>query len=132
MKKALLISGSFLLLTLSSCSKDPEDILPKGDGKWNIEGTVSTSFNGFPLNVAVTGSATFKTDKTMTSTLNGMGYTQNVAGTWTATKTSVTITEPNKTPVVWTVTDLKSDSQTWTNSTTQDGTTLNIKLYLKK
>lgn len=130
MKKAIILAVAMVSLSLTSCSKSPEKVLPKKDGKWNVAGTVTNST--FAISLPVTGNITFNDDKSFASTLSISGFgSESSKGTWSATKETVT-TISNGTTVIYTVVEAKTKSEKWENVSTKNGTTVTTKLDLTK
>lgn len=107
------------------------------DGTWNVtkyEGTSSaTGISGtFPFAYTNIGTITFKSDNTGSYSYTIAGSKLNSTFTWDNTGTSVTITEPNKTPVAFTVTTNEKTNQVWTANLSDANGTTNLTMTLTK
>jgi len=112
MKKIVSIFTALaFIFVIASCTKNPAKVLPKKDGKWNVTYTETT------------GSKTESGAGTMTFTETGFTLTDNavpglaITGTWSYDKTAEKITLTVGGDItVFVVSDMKRDSETWTNT----------------
>ncbi len=107
--KQILFFCTTLFLFFSSCSKHPEKVLPRKDGKWDYISTVKTYENGSLENTETyRGSFTFHKNGTFTFTDNGNPET----GTWSASENRVTLVIDGS-PIPYEVTEKKKNAETW-------------------
>lgn len=110
MKKLLtyltLILG--ILLTLHSCSKDPEKLMDKKNGKWDAIITYKYYENGNLLEQEVSAGTFIFEESNFTAIIDG--YSDQ--GTWRATKDKVTLIIDND-PIVLDVIKSSKKKQEW-------------------
>lgn len=133
MRKILILATAVIGLSLSSCSKAPEDVLPKKDGKWNFTGNYTETEDGvIDESANFTGMITFNDDNTYTSTYTAdTVYTDN--GKWTANNNAVTLTTfLDYGAITFLITDLEKKSETWTYTLNDGNNMESITLKLTK
>jgi hypothetical protein len=122
MKKIVSIFTALaFIFVIASCSKNPSKVLPRKDGKWNL---AYTETEGSKTQTG-TGTITF-TESNFTLTDNALSSLA-FTGTWSYNKSDekITLTIGNDV-TVFVVSDMKRDSETWTN--TENNTTTVYKL----
>ncbi len=120
----------FGLIFITSCSKSPEKVLPKKDGKWNyIETSKHYENNELTNTNNESGSMEFTKDGKLTITTDGQTNYAN----WRATSSTVTISENNIDIIIFDVTEKKKKSEVWTSTETFSvmGTEYKIETELK-
>ncbi len=100
---------SLVVLLFTSCSKEPDKVLPKKDGKWNYTANTSMYLDGvFISSGTETGTMTFEKSGTVTITSGGASE----KGTWSASGDVVKLTIDTET-VEFKVIEKSRKSEKW-------------------
>ncbi|MBK8846616.1 MAG: hypothetical protein IPO27_08785 [Bacteroidetes bacterium] len=137
MKK--LIYVVFAMLVFASCSKSPDKVLPKKDGKWKYTSTSSFNGGGISFTFNSTGKMTFTDDEVtdVIETEDGAACTDDCSSSykWSYDKDDeeITLTEIGTVTqaLVFKVSDLERKSETWTLAQTDASGTLTITVKLE-
>lgn len=134
-----LIYVVFAMLVFASCSKSPDKVLPKKDGKWKYTSTSAFNGGGLSFTFNSTGKMTFTDDEVtdVVETEDGSACTADCSTVykWSYDKDDeeITLTESGNvaSAAVFKVTDMEKKSETWTLTQTDASGTLNITIKLE-
>lgn len=137
--KKLSLAGLVLVgCVFSSCSKDPEVVLPRQDGKWTYTGTYTEKENGTLVGSAnFSGTFIFNDNKSYTGTMS-LDENHSLSGQWSLSgEESISLTNfedffDNNETITFKLSDLKRNSQTWTYTLVDGGEELTAVLKLSK
>ncbi len=112
---AVIISISFFL---TSCSKAPDKVLVKKDGKWTAIYSYHITGPSYDATDASSSTITFIKDGTG-SYIDDSSNTSTFTWSYSKDKSQITIVPAGADPVIYDVTAMEKDAETWTNTSTQ-------------
>lgn len=132
MQKIITLAVFSATMLLVSCSKQPDKVLPRKTGNWNI----SILYSTLSVTQKESGTISFTKNNAYTSTTTSNGDTYNDSGSWKYDKAGKKITlSSNKQDgisLTYDVLEMKSKSEKWKGTTNSlsggDITTIDVAL----